>query len=192
MNMLPYKLGSIIFNGQSIQKKSTKEIFEHEIGYFIQGGRIFPNLTIKENLDFAGTCLSKKKYRERYKTISNYFTTMFENKNKIYNLKATYLSGGEKHQLSLAMVLMQRPKLLLLDEPSAGLSPANIHMMYKTLRNIKENENLSILLIEQNVQFAFKFSDRVSLLKAGCIENTLQSDGNVKTGEVEDFIFGNL
>ena len=86
------------------------------------------------------------------------------------NLHASYLSGGEQRQLALAMVSMKKPKLLILDEPSAGLSPGSVKRLYKILTKIKEKGKNSILLIEQNVKMAFEFSDELLLLKEGLIE----------------------
>lgn len=84
-------------------------------------------------------------------------------------MEASYLSGGEQHQL--AMVMIKKPMFLILDEPSASLSPGNVKELYKVLIKIKTAEEISILLIEQNVQFAYKFSDRVALLNQGQIED---------------------
>ncbi len=78
--------------------------------------------------------------------------------------------GGEQHQLALAMVMIRKPKFLILDEPSAGLSPANVNTLYQILTALKKNWEIGILLIEQNVKMAFEFSDKVLLLQDGIIK----------------------
>ena len=96
------------------------------------------------------------------------------------------MSGGEQHQLALAMVLMKKPKLLILDEPSAGLSPGNVKRLYETLEKIKAQEQISILLIEQNVKMAFEFGDKLFLLKNGVIE-----EQSLSLEKVEEKYFDN-
>jgi len=170
INMIPFISGSIYFMGENIRKKSTQKIINSGLNYFMQGGRIFPHLTVEENLNFAGMYLPKRDFKKQKKEIKSYFGLFKNTKNGRSSLKASYLSGGEQHQLALAMVMMKKPDFLILDEPSAGLSPRNVKKLYESLSKIKEGRKISILLIEQNVQFAYKFSDRVTLLKQGKIE----------------------
>ncbi|TSA27421.1 MAG: ATP-binding cassette domain-containing protein, partial [Ignavibacteriales bacterium] len=166
LNLVPYLKGEIVFNKINLTNKNTSEISKLGIGFFMQGGRTFLNLTVEENLIFASGEMNKKDYTERLYTVKTYFE-LFDNGRM--NLHASYLSGGEQHQLALAMVLMQKPKFLILDEPSAGLSPANVKSLYNALYKIKENEVKSILIIEQNVNAAIEFSNRVVLLQEGKI-----------------------
>jgi len=189
MNLVPYIDGEIIFNGEKITKKETPVVSKKGIGFFMQGGRIFPNLNIEENLIFASKDLSKKGYTERLNAIKTYFE--FFNNGRM-NLQASYLSGGEQHQLSLAMVLMQKPKFLILDEPSAGLSPANVKSLYNALYKIKDNEVKSILIIEQNVNAAIEFSDRVVLLQEGIIAKKEFSKNLNSSEKIDEFFFGKI
>jgi len=186
LNLVPHINGEIKFNGNDISGKETPAISKKGIGFFMQGGRIFPNLTVEENLIFASGDLNKKDYDERLNTIKAYFE-LFNNGRM--NLQASYLSGGEQHQLALAMVLMQKPKFLILDEPSAGLSPANVKSLYVTLYKIKENEVKSILIIEQNVNSAIEFSDRVVLLEEGKITREESSKNLNSPEKVDEFFF---
>lgn len=155
----------------------------------MQGGRIFPNLTTEENLIFASGGLNKKDYSERLEKIKTYFE-LFNNGRM--NLQASYLSGGEQHQLALAMVLMNKPKFLILDEPSAGLSPANVKSLYNALYKIKENEVKSILIIEQNVNAAIEFSNRVVLLQEGTISEEALSKNLNSPEIIDEFFFGKI
>jgi len=169
MSLVPYVSGEILFNGDSIVGKNTQEIVELGIGYFFQGGRVFPHLTVEENLAVAGTGLNKKELQNRRAELERYFDLLRNRNNDRLGLKASYLSGGEQHQLALAMVLMRQPKMLILDEPSAGLSPGNVKKLYEILFEIKNERKSSILLIEQNVNMALRFSDKTLLLKNGAI-----------------------
>lgn len=184
MNMLPVFSGDVYFKGENIGKKSVQEIVNSGLGFFMQGGRIFPHLTIEENLSFSGMYLSKQEFQERKKEIESYFDIFEYSKKGRPSLKASYLSGGEQHLLALAMIMLKRPDFLILDEPSAGLSPGNVKKLYDSLNKIKNNNDISILLIEQNVQSAYEFSDRVTLLKQGKIEF---SDMDLKDIENEYF-----
>jgi len=187
LNLVPFIKGEIKFNEENITNKDSAVISKKGIGFFMQGGRIFPNLTVVENLLFASGDLKKKDYLERLETIKTYFELF---KNGRMNLQATYLSGGEQHQLALAMVLMQKPKFLILDEPSAGLSPANVKSLYNALYKIKENEVKSILIIEQNVNAAIEFSNRVVLLQEGKIAKQELSKNLNSTEKIDEFFFG--
>ena len=189
MNLVPYIEGKIIFNGDDISKKETPSISKSGVSFFMQGGRIFPNLTVEENLIFASDDLNKREYAERLDAIKTYFE-LFNNGRM--NLQASYLSGGEQHQLALAMVLMQKPKFLILDEPSAGLSPTNVKSLYKALYKIKENEVKSILIIEQNVNAAIEFSNRVVLLQEGTIAKEELSKNLNSPEKIDEFFFGKI
>ena len=180
MNMVPYISGNIYFNGELLNGKTTREIINKGVNFFLQGGRIFPHLTVEENLTFAGMGLRKAEFKKRKEEVISYFNFFKNATNGRLNLQASYLSGGEQHQLALAMVLMKKPKLLILDEPSAGLSPGNAKNLYKILNNLKKNLAISILLIEQNVKIAFDFSDEVLLLREGLIEKEKMTLENVE------------
>jgi len=189
MNLVPYIDGEIIFNDENITKKETPIVSKSGIGFFMQGGRIFPNLTVEENIIFAGANLNKKDFAERLDVVKTYFEFFSDGR---MNLEASYLSGGEQHQLALAMVLMQRPSFLILDEPSAGLSPANVKNLYNALNKIKENEVNSILIIEQNVNAAIEFSNRVVLLQEGTIAKEELSRNLNSSEKIDEFFFGIL
>jgi branched-chain amino acid transport system ATP-binding protein len=189
LNLVPYIEGKIKFDDKNIVKEGTAIIAKKGIGFFMQGGRTFPNLTVEENLIFASGDLNKIEYAERLDTIKTYFEIFNNSK---MNLQASYLSGGEQHQLALAMVLMNKPKFLILDEPSAGLSPANVKSLYNALYKIKENEVKSTLIIEQNVNAAIEFSNRVVLLQEGTIAKEELSKNLNSSEKIDEFFFGKL
>lgn len=185
MHMLPFLSGDIYLKEENIRNKNTQEIVNSGLSFFMQGGRIFHHLTVEENLNFAGLSLPKKEFEKRKEDVKSYFDLFKNSQNGRSSLQASYLSGGEQHQLALAMVMMKNPDFLILDEPSAGLSPGNIKKLYESLNQIKENRNIGILLIEQNVQFAYKFSDRLILLRQGKIVKT-----KFELKEIEKEYFG--
>ena len=184
MNMLPFVAGNISFNGELLKEKTTQQIVHKGLNFFMQGGQVFLHLTVEENLDFAGMGFSKKELQQRKAEIKGYFDLF---KNGRYNLQASYLSGGEQHQLALAMVMLRKPEFLILDEPSAGLSPGNVKTLYEILKMLRKNLAIGILLIEQNVKMAFEFSNRLMLLQNGIVENQ-----NINLQEIEQKYFKNL
>jgi ABC-type branched-subunit amino acid transport system ATPase component len=192
MNLIPYIEGEIIFNGGSIREKNTALISKAGISLFMQGGKIFPHLTVNENLIFASQNINREGVKKRIEEVKNYFDLFTGNENKRTKLQASYLSGGEQHQLALAMVLIQNPEFLILDEPSAGLSPVNVKSLYNTLENIKNNEKRSILLIEQNVASAVAFSDRVVLVQEGKIFKEEVSNNLNTIEKIDKFFFTSI
>ena len=192
MNMIPYTSGKIYFNGELLNGLPTNQIVNKGLNFFMQGGRIFPHLTIEENLNYAGMGLSKKELKKRKEELKNDFDLFKTTNNKRFNLKASYLSGGEQHQLALAMVMMQKPKFLILDEPSAGLSPQNLKKLYKIIDLVRKEKNISVMLIEQNVDVAVKYSDRICLLKNGIIEREEKSKNITNLEELDQFFFGDV
>ena len=155
--LVPYIDGDIFLDGESIIELSTFEKAKKGIGFFQQGGRIFPNLSVEENLLFAVGIANRSDKNGRIEELSNSFK-LLQIPDRL-KLKASYLSGGEKHQLALAMTLIQKPKLLILDEPSAGLSPSNAVALYDALSN--NTHKTATLLIEQNITFATEHSHRL-------------------------------
>jgi len=164
--VLSVNKGEVIYKGDDITHLNARERVKRGIGYFVQGGEIFTDLEVDENLVMATLDMKYDEKMEQMEKIFSLFPVLRTKK----DVRAGLLSGGERQMLALSMILMKQPKLLLwLDEPSAGLSPKLTKEMLGKVWEIKENFNTSILLVEQRVTEALAYSERVYLLKEGRI-----------------------
>ena len=171
MNMIPIRKGEILFVGEDITALSTSELSHRGISIMQQGGKVFPNLSVWDNLQLAGQGKNSQ-FSILNSQLVELVPLLQRPKRELLRLMADKLSGGQKHQLSLAMTLATNPRLVILDEPSAGLSPKAVEEMYQMLRDIREKLNVTIILIEQNIAKAVDFCDKVCLLKQGTMQQT--------------------
>lgn len=155
--------GDVTFEGQSITGLAPHEVNAHGISYLLQGGEVFPNLAVRENLEMAGHRLNKATLRGRLPAIWDAFPKLKPLEGK----RAGLLSGGEQQMLAIGMILIQQPKLMLLDEPSAALAPPLVEEILRLLKEYSLNIGSSVLLVEQNVRQAIKVCDRVYRLTDG-------------------------
>jgi ABC-type branched-subunit amino acid transport system ATPase component len=165
MNMIPIRKGEILFEGEDITALSTSELSHRGFSIMQQGGKVFRNLSVWDNLQLAG--------QGRSAQLAEIIPLLQKPKSQLQHLMADKLSGGQKHQLSLAMTLATNPRLVILDEPSAGLSPKSVEEMYQMLRSIKENIRVTIILIEQNIAKAVRFCNESYLLGQGVIKSEI-------------------
>jgi len=160
----PYT-GSIYFFGKRLEKLPVHKIAEEGIAQVMEGRRLFPKMTVRENLEMgAYTKAAWNKKEETIEFIFNLFPRLREREKQL----AGTLSGGEQQMLAIGRALMSRPKLLMLDEPSMGLAPRLVLEVFKTLKRIR-NEGTTILLVEQNVYQSLLISDRGYVLENGRI-----------------------
>lgn len=152
--------GRFFLNGVEKTNIPTYRIVQEGMGYVPQVANVFPSLTIEENIEIGSWSMSNNK--ESIYEIFNQFPILKERKRE----KAGNLSGGQRQILALARALVTSPKVLLLDEPSAGLSPVAIKNVFETIKNINLS-GVAILLVEQNAKRALKFSDRGYILDQG-------------------------
>jgi len=159
--------GTVLFHGQDITGLPPDRISRMGIGYLIQGGEVFSGLTVLENLSLAANNGHKKGQTE---TAYHYFPQLEKFKNK----RAGLLSGGERQMLAIAMVMVRQPKLMLLDEPSAGLAQGLVEMILdKIVAYVREHE-CSAILVEQNIRQAIKRADKACKLNKGEIGQILK------------------
>ena len=203
IGLVPFIRGTIVYQDKDISHYDIKRRVDSGLFYFMQGGQVFPSLTVGENLVLAMHSLSKEIQDQRISDLmpvvfpekfnstkgskSGHFTLLSQN--------ASRLSGGEKHKLALMMVLLNFPQVLLLDEPSAGLSPKNAGRIYDVISTYVSRYQLTVLLIEQNVKLAVENSNRIYLLKGGRIiknvmtEKLKSLDGKANPKKLERFFF---
>ena len=157
--------GTIHFNDVQIDHKDPEEIIELGISLVPENRRIFPELTVYENLLMGGFLIKDKElFVERYEKVTNYFPIL----SKRASQQAGTLSGGEQQMLAIARALMLDPKLLLLDEPSLGLSPKLVQEIFAIIKDLHQS-GVTILLVEQNVNHALKIADYGYVLTSGKI-----------------------
>ena len=169
VGIVPPTEGQIIFNGLSILSTSPEKIVGSGLSYVPQTANVFPNLTIKENLEM-GAFIRKDDWRYRIDEILDLFPDLRGREKDI----AGRLSGGQRQMLALGRALMLDPVLLLLDEPTAGLAPLMIESVFEKILAINAS-GIAIMLIEQNAREALRISKRGYVLAAG--ENQLQGSG---------------
>ncbi len=161
--VLPLKSGSIIFNGEDISRLTPFQVASKDLAYVPQEELIFPNLTVAENLTVGGLLIGKKRIKKKMEEVYGVFPDIYPRREQ----KAGSLSGGEAQMLAVGRALMQEPKLILLDEPTAGLSPKNVDFFFKKVVEIRKTKNVSVVISEQNAVKALAIADRVMVLSVG-------------------------
>ncbi|MCF7927768.1 MAG: ABC transporter ATP-binding protein [Spirochaetales bacterium] len=177
--IVPPRSGQIIFRDESLMGIEPDSIVSKGIIQVPEGRRIFPYLTVQENLDM-GAFLRKdpEGIREDFEYIYSMFPILAERKNQ----QGGTLSGGEQQMLAISRAIMARPKLLLLDEPSLGLAPIIVQKIFEIIGKFNKESGTTILLVEQNANMALKVADRGYVMETGTIamadtcENLMKSD----------------
>jgi len=154
--------GTVTFNGISLGDLPSHKIVGTRLGYLRQEGNIFETLSVEENLKMGGVSIKKKEVKKRMGEVLSLMPVV----KPFLSRKASTLSGGERHLLAIALVLMSRPKLIMLDEPTAGLAPIAIKQIIKTVDRLKD-EGISLIIVEQNLKDVLKLSDRSYLVVSG-------------------------
>ncbi len=165
--LLRAREGSVQFEGRCLQKASPSDIVRQGIVQVPEGRRIFPRMTVSENLDLGA--YTRKDSKQAVQQDKEEMLTMFPILKQRYNGQAGNLSGGEQQMLAMARALMAKPKLLLLDEPSLGLAPKMIEFIFSLIMKIKE-KGLTIFLVEQNAWKALELADYAYVIESGTIQ----------------------
>ena len=163
--------GQIVFEDRDISKLATFEIVRLGIAQAPEGRRVFPRMSVLENLQMGAIVADPAHFDEDCRRIFKLFPILDQRKMQ----RAGTLSGGEQQMLSIGRALMSRPKLLLLDEPSLGLAPMIVKQIFKVIRDINEQEGMTIFLVEQNAFHALKLAHRGYVLANGRV--VLQGSG---------------
>ena len=160
--LLNPRQGKIRLNGDDITGATQKDLLARGIAFVPQGRNLFGQLSVYENLELGGITLGMKTTHERIPEVLEFFPRVKERMNSA----AASLSGGEQKQLEIGRALLLRPKVILIDEPSIGLSPMVVQDVFKLLRQLA-NQGTTVLMVEQNVKSALKYSDDAIALESG-------------------------
>jgi branched-chain amino acid transport system ATP-binding protein len=178
--------GRVLIGGYDASRFEPHQRARLGVGYLMQGGRAFSSLTVAENLELAAFGLAHKERAESLREITELLELRMALRTKVGTL-----SGGWRQRLALAMVLVRRPSLLLLDEPSAGLSPVLMQHFFEVLNQYRQTHNTAILLVEQHVQAALSFAQRAVVLVNGKITaETKRPDAWLTEGKLDSLFSG--
>ena len=178
--------GTIHFNDQQINNLDPEKIIDKGISLVPENRRIFPELSVYENLSMGGFLIKDKiKFKQRIEEVVSHFPVLQDRANQ----KAGTLSGGEQQMLAIGRALMLKPRLLLLDEPSLGLSPKLVDEVFTIIQNLHKS-GVTILLVEQNVNQALKIADYGYVLTSGKIFLSGTYDELYKEEKVRDMYLG--
>ena len=155
--------GRVVFDGRDITRLPTHGIVRRGIAQAPEGRRIFPRLTVLENLQMGATPADESYFEEDLERVFSLFPVLKERQNQ----RGGTLSGGEQQMLAIARALMSRPRLLLLDEPSLGLAPMLVKQIFEVIREINEQQGVTVLLVEQNAYHALRLAHRGHVMANG-------------------------
>jgi len=172
--------GTIHYQGQDITRLSTHDIMHMGIAQSPEGRRIFPRMTVMENLQM-GAIVSDEQYFEQD---LDRVTTLFPILKKRASQRGGTLSGGEQQMLAIARAMMSRPRLLLLDEPSLGLAPLVVKQIFEVIEEINREDKVTVLLVEQNAYHALKLAHRGYVMVNGEITMSGESKELLERPEV--------
>jgi branched-chain amino acid transport system ATP-binding protein len=184
--LLKVRQGSIKLDGKDITGVNSKALLvEHGVAFVPQGRNLFGQLTVYENLELGGITLGMKTARERIPEVLERFPRVKER----INSAASSLSGGEQKQLEVGRALLLRPKVLLIDEPSIGLSPLVVADVFKLLR-VLADQGTTVLMVEQNVKSALKMADEAIALESGRLVLHKRADELLNDPNIERLFLG--
>jgi len=164
--IVPLRTGDLRLHGRSLKGHHAHEIVARGIAHVPEGRRIFPRLSVEENLKMGGFLrAARRHYAETSARVYDLFPVLAERRSQL----AGTLSGGEQQMLAIGRALMSRPTLILLDEPSLGLAPVIILRLFELIRRVRQ-EGYTILIVEQNVRQVLSLVDRAYLLETGRIK----------------------
>lgn len=178
--------GSIEYEGRRIEKMGPEEIARMGILQVMEGRSVLEHLTVEENLILGGYTQKQKNTKSNLKKVYDYFPKLKILKNKV----SGYLSGGEQRMLVIGRAMMGHPKIMLLDEPSLGLAPTVVEEIFEIIERLHNEENTSILLVEQNAKAALAVADYGYVMENGRV--VLDGDANelAQNEDIKEFYLG--
>ena len=184
--LIPIRAGEIRMEGRSLSEVRPHEIVELGIAHVPENRRLFPRMTVEDNLRMgAFTKTARPQFRERLDYIYELFPRMKERRLQY----AGTMSGGEQQMCAIGRALMSKPKLLLMDEPSAGLAPVIVQQVFDLVRRIRQ-EGYTVLIVEQNVQQVLQVVDRAYLLEAGSLQTSGTAEELLASDQVREAYMG--
>jgi branched-chain amino acid transport system ATP-binding protein len=160
--------GRVLFDGRDITRLPTYEIMRLGIAHAPEGRRIFPRMTVLENLQMGATVASPEHFAADVERVFTLFPVLKQRQGQ----RGGTLSGGEQQMLAIGRALMSRPRLLLLDEPSLGLAPLIVKQIFEVIREVNERQKVTVFLVEQNAFHALKLAHRAYVMQTGQIALT--------------------
>ena len=184
--LVTIRSGSVRLRGEDITNMEAHSLVAKGVGYVPQTNNVFPNLTIEENLEM-GVYQAPKLFRERFEQVVVLFPLLAERRAQ----RAGFLSGGERQMLAMGRALMMQPSVLLLDEPSAGLSPANQDEVFRQVKAINAS-GVSVVMVEQNARRCLQIAHRAYVLDQGRNAYEGSGDGLLHDPKVVELYLGTL
>jgi branched-chain amino acid transport system ATP-binding protein len=157
--------GHVLFDGRDITRLPTFEIVRLGVAHAPEGRRIFPRMSVLENLQIGATTSDPAQFEEDCRRVFGLFPILAERRRQ----RGGTLSGGEQQMLAIGRALMSRPRLLLLDEPSLGLAPIVVKQIFDAIREINQAQNTTVFLVEQNAHHALRLAHRAYVMQTGRI-----------------------
>lgn len=184
---LDSRKGRVLLDGREIQNRDPDWVARQGIAHVPEGREVFPFLTVDENLAMgAYNRQDKAAVREDIETVYGYFPVLRDLRHKL----AAYLSGGQQQMLAIGRGFIARPRLLLLDEPSLGLSPALCAEIFEIIGRLNREQGLTILLVEQNANAALRVSQRGYVMEVGGMVMDGPSDHLLESDDIKEFYLG--
>ena len=180
-----YYSGDVEYRGQDVSRWRTDQLVNHGIAYVPQVDNVFPSLSVKENLQMGGNALSNRVLNERIERAIDMFPDL---RSREYDLAAS-LSGGERQMLAISRALISDPKFLLLDEPTAALSPLYQQQIIERIDSLRE-QGITILIVEQNARLSLARSDRGYIMANGKVVHSGDAQHILTDPEIGEYFLG--
>ena len=180
-----YYSGDVTYGGESIEKMRTDQLVNKGIAYVPQVNNVFPTLSVEENLQMGGNALPNRVLKERIERALTMFPDL---RSREHDLAAS-LSGGERQMLAISRALISDPSFLLLDEPTAALSPLYQQQIIERIDNLRK-EGITVLIVEQNARLSLARSDRGYIFANGKVVNTGDADFILNDPEIGEYFLG--